>query len=266
MNLTYHKIRGMVSDEECENLNAMAKNVKKTAVELGSFGGRSAVAIASGLPDGAKLHCFDRFTFTELSKDYRDFVPDQVGSSFRSLFDANTSAYRGKIVVYDRDIRMSHFEDDIEFLHIDCSEGRPLHFHIAVAFFPCVAPGGYLLQQDFFYHRSYYLPGLMRLLGDHFEYERDVETTRIYRCKERVTHRQVLDILAERIDYVAHIRETCKGLDPVRQATLLTQEIFYLKKMGRKKEAAGLGMKIMETRHEQVIRDNISLAMGIRKA
>jgi len=86
-------IEGQISSDEIQFLHGMAQRVSPggVAVEVGSFRGRSAAAIASGLAKDCHLVCIDPWTLkTENGRGY--FTPETL-----LAFQENTSPWQSVI-------------------------------------------------------------------------------------------------------------------------------------------------------------------------
>lgn len=107
-----NKIESYVTGEETRLLYESAKRAKKGIVEIGSWKGRSSVALAQGSRDGNKVpvYCVDTWKNC-----------DMYGGDFYQEFHANTINYRDVIVpkIGWSDEIAKDFNEEFDLLFID---------------------------------------------------------------------------------------------------------------------------------------------------
>lgn len=115
------------------------------AVEVGTFTGASALAIARGLPPGGRLHCFD------LSVDWTDIA--------REHWDRAGVADRIRLHLGPADQGLTELpqEPTIGLAFIDADKGNYITYHDQVV--PRLRPGGLLLVDNVLWSGDVVDPG-----------------------------------------------------------------------------------------------------------
>lgn len=184
---------GMTTLDELQFLNWICSTAftgKGLAVELGSFMGRTTMAMASGLSasgkSNAKLvsmdtHIWDQWTlenyceliFSKLTSEQIAQLPEDVakpqpGSSFRPLYDLFTDPYHSNIEAISADLDKFQWRGDpIEILFVDAAKSWPTLDKIVTEFFPALMDGAIVIHQDYNHFFSWWLhPVTERMIED----------------------------------------------------------------------------------------------------
>jgi hypothetical protein len=188
-------IPGMIEPGEQKFLMDLARRNYWGAgeiVEIGSFVGLSTSALAEGLRlndrvtnTHARIHVFDTFTFPTgpLEQIFRSAVGRErsLGAGFRDMFDQFLSPWSPLLDVHAGDATGAKWNGKpIEILFVDCAAGLDFHMAIAREFYPHLAVDGFLIHQDWFYNRSWYLPAIMRAHYPEIVPIKSVGTSRIF--------------------------------------------------------------------------------------
>lgn len=113
-----------------------------TALEVGSFKGKSAGFIASGLPARARLVCVDTWN--------NDNMPYNEREDIKAVFDANTAPFADRI----RTLRgpstevARGFKGELDLLFIDGDHSYEGARDDIVSWLPFVKPGGWVALHD----------------------------------------------------------------------------------------------------------------------
>jgi hypothetical protein len=169
-------VPGMTSPAECRYLYWLASSQLGGAgelVEVGSWLGRSSLHLAAGLRHagaGAKLHCFDGFTWAPSDPGKSD-LPLKPGDNFQQYFEANVSPFK-ELVTATRtriaDIAWSG--EAVEVLFLDAPKKLPEITRCLEVFGPCLIPGKSIIAiQDYQYFPAYALAACMYALRDRLE-------------------------------------------------------------------------------------------------
>jgi len=187
--------QGQITDIECKLLYWLTSEIwsgKGAIVELGSLYGKSTVCLARGMAANAmapagktgKLHAFDKW----LVDDENAFMLKQLGKgyrgSFKRIFEDNTDSLKDWIVAHEGDVfdaKWTH--GPIEILFIDCSISKEFHEMVFKKFFPFLRRGSIVIQQDYFFYRSYYLPLMMGKLQQFLTEKVNADTSMMYQAE-----------------------------------------------------------------------------------
>jgi predicted O-methyltransferase YrrM len=113
-----------------------------TALEVGSFKGKSAGFIASGLRPGARLVCVDTWNNDAMPYDQREDV--------KGIFDANTRPYADRVsTLRGSSVEVAKtFRGSLDLLFIDGDHSYEGARDDIVSWLPFVRPGGWVALHD----------------------------------------------------------------------------------------------------------------------
>ena len=156
-NIPWHvinKIPGWLHMDEAKWLFNISKSMPGSCVivEVGSFCGRSSVAIASGLPVNGWLHCVEPFTFhppnDEISIEFNKLISS--GLSQQDYFIKVTSGYN---VIIHKDkspgVAKSFANDSVDMVFIDANHGKIEVWNDLSAWWPKIKRNGIMCGHDF---------------------------------------------------------------------------------------------------------------------
>ena len=154
--LRWHKIRGFFSIEEASAIQLVVKTLPSGShvAELGTFQGRSCVAIATALPLGGILFCVDTFEGTILSPGQsRPPSADVVQTNLAAL-NANLARFgvadRVRVFISTTHAAASRFApDSLGLLFIDAGHDYKNVRQDLIDWYPKLAPGGFLVCDDY---------------------------------------------------------------------------------------------------------------------
>lgn len=154
--LLWHKIRGFFSIEEAAAIQRIVKILPSGShvAELGTFQGRSCVAIAAALPPGGILFCVDTFEGTIISPGQtRPPRPDVVRTNLACL-NENLLRFgvsdRVRVFVSTTHAASGRFApDSLGLLFIDAGHDYENVRQDLVDWYPKLAPGGFLVCDDY---------------------------------------------------------------------------------------------------------------------
>src|SRR5262245_28575307 len=156
------EIEGLTKVSELELLHRLARSMPEDArvVEVGSWKGRSAVAIRLGLPDTASLWCVDTFL-----GDADTRATGLAHVSVRDEFDRNTQGLDITAVEATSTEGARRFDDgSLDWVFIDADHGYGAVRADIAAWAPKLRPGGLLSGHD--YGRAGVTPAVRRVLAD----------------------------------------------------------------------------------------------------
>lgn len=150
-------------------------------VEIGCFAGLSTSFLAKGMRDNPaavtkhkRLHVFDLFQIPGYNTAYYcqllGLAEDYRGS-FQQVFERNIAPYADSIAIHPGDLMARSWQGrPIEIVFLDCAETEEFFDHVFRSFFRSLIPGrSLIILQDFFYHRSYFLPLFLMRFAAHLE-------------------------------------------------------------------------------------------------
>ncbi|GAC1442000.1 MAG: hypothetical protein NVSMB51_22220 [Solirubrobacteraceae bacterium] len=197
-------------------------------VDAGCYLGGSTLALAHGLAarspreDGGertRVHSFDIFEVGD-ERERAYFTPDfpfARGASILPLFERNVAGVRDLVTIRQGDINVpGPWHDDVAVCFIDIAKSWQTNDSVIAQFFPSLAPGAIVIQQDLVHFGHPWCALTMELLSEHFDYLGYVPySTAVYRAKgpippdelplemrERLTSeraRQLIDSCAARV-------------------------------------------------------------------
>jgi predicted O-methyltransferase YrrM len=156
------QIEGLTKVSELESLHRLAASMPDNArvVEIGSWKGRSAVAIRLGLPASARLWCVDTFR-----GDDDTYGTGLDHSAIRQEFDRNTAGLDIAVIEAESVVAAGEFEDrSLDWVFIDADHSYTAVRSDIAAWAPKLRPEGLLSGHD--YGRGGVTPAVRRVLGD----------------------------------------------------------------------------------------------------
>jgi predicted O-methyltransferase YrrM len=152
----YRAIGGFLTEGEAVALFRYANRLpaRATAVEIGSWKGKSTFCIARGLHGGGRLHAIDPFDAAGEPGSAEIYARERSERPLREQFEANTAPFARDIAIhqaYSREVATAF--PSIDFLLIDGDhsiEGAKYDFD---TFAPCIVSGGYVAFHDYYAHR-----------------------------------------------------------------------------------------------------------------
>ncbi len=170
-------------------------------IELGTFLGASSQCLCAGADDHISadrpLLVYDAFLTTP-DMFYLYPMPVREGESFRALYDLFQHNLLSRMIIREgympEDAPLSEAskiypeQEPISLLFVDLAKSEGVHRSIADIFFPHVAIGGQVIQQDFKHPFSTWLPLHMHALRNHFVPTHDIPGwTVTFRCTRPLT-------------------------------------------------------------------------------
>lgn len=157
-------MQGWCSEEKAEMfMDLVLRENLKVCVEIGVFGGASALPIATALKlQGGEgvIYCVDPWDSEEASRHF-DPIKDKENYTYWSRIDFSR-IYRGFIntvnvwqledqcvvIQADSALAAEDIEDSIDFLHIDGNHSEAISLLDAETYLPKVRSGGYICYND----------------------------------------------------------------------------------------------------------------------
>jgi predicted O-methyltransferase YrrM len=161
------KLSGQITPKEVQRLHDLAKSLPENAliVEIGSYTGKSSVAIASGMPKTATLMCIDPWLqlHRETEQGYETMETVKTHSD-------RTSEYHPRVIqVIGFPLQVAKFFDKgIDMLSIDSVKKYEQIKEIWDAWLPKVKKGGIVASHDYLpdpNHDQYY-EGVVRVIQE----------------------------------------------------------------------------------------------------
>lgn len=155
-----------------------------SVIDAGCFLGGSTLALGLGLrdrdalapaPPGSKprIHSFDLFRIGEERERgyFDDDYPFEVGASTMRLYERNIAPIRDDVVVHPGDINeLAQWDLHVGLLFLDIAKSWATNDTVVTRFFPRLAPGAIVIQQDLVHFGHPWCAITMELLSDHFEF------------------------------------------------------------------------------------------------
>ncbi len=136
-----------------------------SAIELGTFSGYSALCIAEGMPDGAKLHTI------EADDELEDFIRQSLADAPQEIAEKVTLHIGDALEVMRR---FAPEQFDLAFM--DADKRHYLEYYDTL--FPLMRPGGYIIADNTLWDGHVIDPA----------YDRDAQTRGIRRFNDFVAH------------------------------------------------------------------------------
>jgi predicted O-methyltransferase YrrM len=161
------KLKGQITPKEVQRLHDLAKSLPENAliVEIGSYTGKSSVAIASGMPKTATLMCIDPWLqlHRETEQGYETMETVKTHSD-------RTSEYHPRVIqVIGFPLQVAKFiNQPIDMLSIDSVKKYEQIKEIWDAWLPKVKKGGIVASHDYIpdeKHEQYY-EGVVRVIHE----------------------------------------------------------------------------------------------------
>jgi predicted O-methyltransferase YrrM len=148
------EVQGWMRPGELAFLYALALTIPEggSVVEVGSWKGRSTVAIAEGLDGRAQLTAVDTFGGEPLNVDQREKFGHEIDrDDIFTAFKANTAGFsRLDTIRSESRPAAEHFEDDsIDWLFIDAEHTVERVTEDIRAWHPKIKPGGLITGHDY---------------------------------------------------------------------------------------------------------------------
>ena len=137
-------VEGFLHDPEVELLSRLARNLEKgVIVELGSYLGKSAYAMAFWANKNVKIYCVDHWNNVDM--------PNKKAADTFEAFKNNLGEYFKKIIPIrsDTSTAAKTFNDEIDILFIDANHSYEGCMKDIVAWYPKVKNGGVILFHDY---------------------------------------------------------------------------------------------------------------------
>ena len=160
----WNRIRGWFDLNKAIAVQRRVKELANdsTLVELGSFQGRSSVAIGAVLPDGARLHCVDHFQGSSEHYQMNIDVSD-LKQGFMKNIEAFGVSDRIETVDMTTLEAATHFEDEsVDFILLDASHDYDSVSADLNAWYPKLRSGGMLFCDDY----DPRWPGVMKAVAE----------------------------------------------------------------------------------------------------
>jgi hypothetical protein len=174
-------VRSMIAPDESLYLYWLARHCytgQGEIVDGGPYLGGSTVAMASGMLDNPKvaqkesrIHSYDLFLYSPLFKRMFPKNPPADGASVLPMFLANIARFKANVEIYPGDILARRWNGKpIEILFIDVAKTWDIQLHLLREFFPSLRAGlSYVVQQDYFFVRCYWIHLVMEYLAHYFQ-------------------------------------------------------------------------------------------------
>lgn len=165
-------------------------------IDAGCFLGGSTIAMAKGLADSRKqgvVHSYDWFVAEPHGMKFMG-GQYQLGENFLPMYLRHIEPYKEHVQVHAGDFLLERCPaGPVEILFADVCKTAALNDHMAVEFFPNLAEGSILVQQDYFFGSLPWIHITMASLRDHFEVAgRTERNSRLYRCTRPISKSQAL--------------------------------------------------------------------------
>lgn len=155
--LEWDSLRGLFTLHEAIAMQTIIKTLPENAivVELGTFQGKSSVAMAAVLPKGGKLYCVDHFMSAIV--DPGEFTPSdrkQVLKANLAALAENLKHYgvidRVEIIVSKTSVAGGRFDDaSVDLVLVDADHSYEGVMQDLTAWLPKIKLGGYLVCDDY---------------------------------------------------------------------------------------------------------------------
>lgn len=160
------KLSGQITPKEVQRLHDLASSLPENAliVEIGSYTGKSSVAIASGMPKSATLMCIDPWLqlHRETEQGYETIQTVKTHSD-------RTSEYHPRVIqVIGFPLQVAKYVGQIDMLSIDSVKKYEQIKEIWDAWLPKVKKGGVIASHDYLpdpEHPQFY-PGVVKVIEE----------------------------------------------------------------------------------------------------
>lgn len=241
---------GQISEPECKMLYWMASEQwtgTGEIVEIGSLYGKSTTCLARGMRDNphkriGSLHAYDMWLADDDTEYMLGQLPKGFRGSFRHIFDKNTADFDDILVVHEGDATKADWcGKPIEILFIDCSVSLEFHEAIFKKFYPYLSRGSVVIQQDYFFYRSYYLPLMMERLSPYMQEMGNADTSMVFQLLEKLPERLFDGPLVTSNEDVIESLETLsnfyKGATTVHGSIISTMLVYFYTRLKNKAKA-----------------------------
>lgn len=257
---------GQISETERKMLYEVASRWRGLGeiVEVGAFLGKSTSCLAAGMlastheHKAKRLHVFDRWEVNDSNAFYLRWMkfPSSYRGSFKRLFDRNTEEWSELIETHEGDTHQIPWRGrPIEILFLDCSTSHDFHRMLLRKFYPSLVPQvGIVIHQDYFLHRSYYLPPMMRRLGEYFTMLGNSDTSMFFKLGKPIPDEVMEDVVnmptEEMLELLNEQIGAFGGIETPHGGVLGTMLVFYHVTHGDTALAMELSEKIRHIRPE----------------
>jgi predicted O-methyltransferase YrrM len=160
------KLQGQITPKEVQRLHDLAKSLPENAliVEIGSYTGKSSVAIASGMPKSATLMCID--PWLQLNR-----TTEQGYETIETVKTHNdrTKEYQPRVIqVIGFPLQVAKYVGEIDMLSIDSVKKYDQIKEIWDCWLPKVKKGGIVASHDYLpdpTHDQYY-EGVVKVIHE----------------------------------------------------------------------------------------------------
>ncbi len=189
-------IRSMLTRYEIAILYSLAKDYYTGAgaiVDGGPLLGLTTNALAKGVLDNPavsdkckRIFSFDLFDHIP-QVELLESVPNRSASFFDTYLELNRD-YLEQISIIPGDLMQHPWNGGpIEVLFIDLAKSWELNDFVVDRWFPCLIPGAWIIQQDYFSLFTYWLQITMMGLRDYFEFvDYAMGGSAVFRCTKPV--------------------------------------------------------------------------------
>ena len=187
-------IRSMLSTHEIALLYACARDLWDggAIVDLGPLVGASTWALAKGLMEREKpptvpiIHSFDLWRAEGAYSSYLHESQKGAAGSVLGEWIRATEGYHDVCEPHQGDLSTWEWDErPISILFVDVAKTWELNNQIVSTMFPCLQPGGILIQQDYIHWNEYWIHLEMARFRAYFEHCQFLRgATSFYRCIE----------------------------------------------------------------------------------
>lgn len=150
------------SDQQCDTVAELARNAPKNGIyiEIGSWEGKSSIAIARAINDGRLLFCVDTWRGNEdesavIGGEHPSVTKAKERDVFSTFMDNVRDSGLGNVIPFKLSWQMyyaahaSSLAQDIAFLHIDASHDYASVKATIETFLPHMMPGSVMCGDDY---------------------------------------------------------------------------------------------------------------------
>ena len=241
---------GQISEPECKLLYWLAAEQWSGVgeiVEIGSLYGKSTTCLARGMRDNPKkrigsLHAYDMWLADDDTEYMLGQLPKGFRGSFRHIFDKNTAEFSDFLEVHEGDATKADWcGKPIEILFIDCSVSLEFHEAIFKKFYPYLKRGSVVIQQDYFFYRSYYLPLMMGTLAPYMQEIGNADTSMVFQLIQKLPESIFTEPLVKSnedvIESLEELAKHYKGATTVHGSIICCMLIYFYTKLKNKAKA-----------------------------
>jgi hypothetical protein len=165
-------IPSMISIQERKFLLYLTRTTysgRGAIIDMGPLAGASTYAMAAGMSCG-RIYCYDLWQYCPGWEQFVDGQALAIGSDIMAWFQKNIRPFSHLITACKGNILDQRWlAGPIEIIFIDAAKTPAVMRHIANEFFPHLAPGAFVIQQDYVSAECPWLHVAMGQLAEHFE-------------------------------------------------------------------------------------------------